>query len=771
MSKDKNHGEIARKLDSLEYSNVWSEEYTDNEKVMSILSAASKTGEGNIGKPDHIYVNEHKKLLILVEDKPVIGEHTADSFKEKYIDDCILKAITNSQLSNKKAKISVFDNNIKYHPTKYAVDGITWYLSFFKQKNIQKDSLKNYFLDWKILGIAVSGDIHDKYNHRVSTFVLVHDEIKEKSVNTLENEDDYINLCKNIVEEDLIQNISASSKRINRKLRQVDSQKRPILLSALMICLFEYDNDEIDNSFITQYSAWKPQTIAENIPIRVNNILIAEGILEEKRKVIKAQLEFVKYDKELTTTKVLCEILDELRKNVISKFNIASNYDIIGKFYEEFLRYAGVANVKKGIVLTPYHITTLFTELIPIEADDVFLDGCCGTGAFLIAGMNRLLQIYEQVEDRKTKTLLEQMEGMKECNLVKVLDTIRDINNCFSKEDSQYKKLLFSESEKNELAEGIAGLHEKSIHAYKQVIYKVREKYAKQIFDAVKTNQLIGFEVNPTMYSLAISNMIFRGDGKSRIYYENYFDQQVDEQLKKLSEKGIKPTIGFINPPYGGKDNKDNPTKMEIQFLERLLTHVSKYAVIIAPLSTFFNNHDKRNIILEHNTLKYVINMPKDLFQPNASINTAIAVFEVGKPQANQEVIFYDLKEDGFVLSKSKGRTNAYGKWDKIKSEMLERLFHSENYCDELEQKTVFLKTQISKNAEWVIQEYAKTDYSQLSSENFINAIKNYAVYKVKKELDLIVENINELSMAEILADYYDVNFGEMKYTVESVDM
>jgi type I restriction-modification system DNA methylase subunit len=30
----------------------------------------------------------------------------------------------------------------------------------------------------------------------------------------------------------------------------------------------------------------------------------------------------------------------------------------------------------------------------------------------------------------------------------------------------------------------------------------------------VKEKQLLGFEVNPTMYICAVSNMLFRGDGK-----------------------------------------------------------------------------------------------------------------------------------------------------------------------------------------------------------------------------------------------------------------
>ena len=89
-----------------------------------------------------------------------------------------------------------------------------------------------------------------------------------------------------------------------------------------------------------------------------------------------------------------------------------------GKFYEEFLSYAGVTNVKKGIVLTPNHITKLFTELIPIKNNDVIFDSCCGTGAFLISGMNKLISEIESStlankEDRIKKLKQNQLIGFE----------------------------------------------------------------------------------------------------------------------------------------------------------------------------------------------------------------------------------------------------------------------------------------------------------------------------------------------------------------------
>lgn len=137
-----------------------------------------------------------------------------------------------------------------------------------------------------------------------------------------------------------------------------------------MICLFEMEGRH--NDFKAGFSGWTADTIIRNIPSTVENILKTEKIPTEKIELIKAELAFLPHDQDLNNSSILKDILTELKDFIIPLFKRKSNYDIIGKFYEEFLRYAGVANVKKGIVLTPRHITTLFTDLIDIRINDVF---------------------------------------------------------------------------------------------------------------------------------------------------------------------------------------------------------------------------------------------------------------------------------------------------------------------------------------------------------------------------------------------------------------
>lgn len=616
-----------------EFLKSWIPKKTKNKYIQEVLSKATKSQtEDNRGEPDLIYLNEDRKLLIIIENKDKIKDHK----------------------SKKGDK-----------PKEFAIDGVKHYLKFFlKDKlNLLNETTQKYIANFRILGIAFSGDINDSLNHLINTFIIQDDKIKDISILEFLNEEDYIALFENLDLELISNNISKSSSEINRILRNIDSQKRPVLLSALMICL--YDKKNFHNDFKSNYLQWNIKNIIRNIPSTIEDILLNENIDITKINVLKNELAFINTDTDLNDTEILKEILSELEDNVIPLFNKQSSYDIIGKFYEEFLRYAGIANVKKGIVLTPNHITKLFTELIEIKINDIIFDACCGTGAFLIAGMNKLI------------------------------DTIQNS--------------------------------------------KIANKQER--INDIKHNQLLGFEKSNTMYSLAISNMLFRGDGKSKIYNIDFFSSEATSILNN-----IKPSIGFINPPYGGKDNKTNPTKKEIQFLERMLDNVSRYGIIIAPLSTFFKDETERNRILSKHTLKYVINMPSELFQPNASTHTAIAVFETNLPHDDKEVVFYELNDDGFVLSKSKGRTDIYNKWQSKKKTLFEKLNNPDKFKDEIH----LVYKSINSTDEWILQAHKKNDFSLLTEKNFISTIKKNIIFNIKNELNLLFTDIDELSLMEI---------------------
>ncbi|MCI9885467.1 N-6 DNA methylase [Bacillus altitudinis] len=64
-----------------------------------------------------------------------------------------------------------------------------------------------------------------------------------------------------------------------------------------------------------------------------------------------------------------------------------SGTDVLGKFYEVFLKYGNGAK-DIGIVLTPRHVTQYACEVLNIRHTDIVYDPTCGTGGFLVAAFD-----------------------------------------------------------------------------------------------------------------------------------------------------------------------------------------------------------------------------------------------------------------------------------------------------------------------------------------------------------------------------------------------
>jgi type I restriction-modification system DNA methylase subunit len=101
----------------------------------------------------------------------------------------------------------------------------------------------------------------------------------------------------------------------------------------------------------------------------------------------------------------LVRTIQELQNlNIRSAMN--SSTDVLGQFYEVFLKYGNGAK-EIGIILTPRHVTRFAVEALGVSGKDVVLDPACGTGGFLVAAFDHV---------RKTGTA-KQLERFKEHNL------------------------------------------------------------------------------------------------------------------------------------------------------------------------------------------------------------------------------------------------------------------------------------------------------------------------------------------------------------------
>ena len=97
-------------------------------------------------------------------------------------------------------------------------------------------------------------------------------------------------------------------------------------------------------------------------------------------------------------------IQELLNLNIRSAMN--SSTDVLGQFYEVFLRYGNGAK-EIGIVLTPRHVTRFAVEAVGISSADIVLDPACGTGGFLVAA-------YDHIRRHGTEA---QLDRFKEHNL------------------------------------------------------------------------------------------------------------------------------------------------------------------------------------------------------------------------------------------------------------------------------------------------------------------------------------------------------------------
>jgi len=100
---------------------------------------------------------------------------------------------------------------------------------------------------------------------------------------------------------------------------------------------------------------------------------------------------------------VLQKIAESLRELNIGSA-ISAGRDILGEFYEEFLKYANDAK-EHGIVFTPRHITRFAAEAADVQQNDIVFDPACGTGGFLVAALDKIIDAGGDVDSFKTDNL------------------------------------------------------------------------------------------------------------------------------------------------------------------------------------------------------------------------------------------------------------------------------------------------------------------------------------------------------------------------------
>jgi len=327
--------------------NVYFEEQSsDNPRIQKLLVNASKSGKGK-GFPEFIITFPgNSDFIIVVECKANVAKHESKT-KDKFKD--------------------------------FAVDGALLYSSYLSK-------------DFDVLSIAISGET--KKELKVSHYLqLKNDKLAEPIFgNKLLSIESYL---KGYKQDDRkfkqsYEELLKYSKDLNDFLhsKKVKESDRSLLISGILIAL---EDQAFKSSYIKQSS---PKNLAENLVATIKQQL-SINITNEKTESLAHQYGFIKIHPTLSKDtdkhkQVLKSLIKDIDENINSFMKTYRYHDVLGQFYIEFLRYAN--NDKGlGIVLTPPHITELFSELAYIDKNSVVFDNCAGTGGFLISAMQKMI--------------------------------------------------------------------------------------------------------------------------------------------------------------------------------------------------------------------------------------------------------------------------------------------------------------------------------------------------------------------------------------------
>lgn len=613
----------------------YDEQGSSHPEIAKALKGASKQGKSGIGKPE--FVMQISDYLIVIEDK-----RDNDKLINLTEDGSIAKDIPS--LSG------------------YAVNGAVHYANHIVTKTSSFDEViaigitgdeEFHSIQPVLVSITEEGITEEKLPKLTDLQELHPDNINEwYSVNVLK---EYSIEQKRIFE---LQNVSKELHEDLRNYASLEGENKATVISAILLALNEEDFD-IKKLTGNKYSK-KPdgtedttKPVIDNDGMRilksVKDYIASEGVMpEDKVNILLNKFSFLETNVRLNEKNrmlgmtPLCYFAKKLQDKVIHHFKQNTNYDILGNFYGEFVKYGGSDGNGLGIVLTPHHITTLMTELIDVLPTDYVLDPACGSGAFLISAMNRMTSQAEGDDDR---------------------------------------------------------------------------------IKHIKQHQLLGIELQEKMFTVATTNMILRGDGKSNLQLNDMFSITG----KEMKEQNVNKIL--FNPPYS--QGKTDKTLTEINFIRHALNMLvvgGKLAVIV-PQSTMVGKSreekEYKRKILEKHTLDMVITVNKDTFH-GVGTNPVIAIFEAGKPHdiERKKVKFINFEDDGFVVRKHIGLVD-----DGSAKEKKRHLFDVINGDEENYTTKFMVKSTIQADDEWLHSFYYFNDEIPTDDE-FEKTIADYLSFQ-----------------------------------------
>jgi type I restriction-modification system DNA methylase subunit len=190
-----------------------------------------------------------------------------------------------------------------------------------------------------------------------------------------------------------LEDLMSMSREMHNFMRdhaKLTESEKPLLVSGTLIALMSkafrasYGTYKADRLQRAWFNAIEEQIEEADIPkAKKQNIAQPYSSIAVHPELGRATDQFPKGP--------LYELIRRLDSEVMPLMDVYHDYDVVGSFYGEFLKYTGGDKKSLGIVLTPRHITDLFCRIAQITKNDVVVDTCAGTGGFLIGALARML--------------------------------------------------------------------------------------------------------------------------------------------------------------------------------------------------------------------------------------------------------------------------------------------------------------------------------------------------------------------------------------------
>lgn len=381
---------------------IMSPQGSNIKEINEALKTASKSGTGNVGRPE--YVGVVNDFVIVIENKFNTSKHI-----DRNEDGLIVRETS-----------AVKD---------YAVNGALYYAEHIARATSFK----------KIFAIGVSGN--EKRHHISPIFVDErggHKELPEiETFISFSHKNIQEYYIKEVLEEDTdkekeLTMILKDAQELHEDLRNygaIQDKDKPLIVSGILLALRETEHGSFSIESLTgDTTVTDGQKVYNAIENNLQRSNVSPTVKKDKLMsqfdIIKNTVQINEINESLgkTPLKYYTEFLyNRVYTNIVYS---KSSEDILGRFYGEFMSYSGGDGQTLGIVLTPRHITDLFCDLLEISSDDKVFDPACGTGGFLVAAMHHMLEQTDEDDVTKRNSIKkDQIYGIEVQNYMFTIST------------------------------------------------------------------------------------------------------------------------------------------------------------------------------------------------------------------------------------------------------------------------------------------------------------------------------------------------------------